>query len=47
MLRDRSRWTGALAGLVPAGAVSALFAAGSSASPAEVAVSLGLVALIG
>ena len=47
MLRDRSRWTGALAGLVPAGAVSALFAAGSSASPGEVAVSLGLVALIG
>ena len=48
MVKDRARWTGALAGLAPTGVVGALFAvAGSSASPGEVAVSLALVALIG
>ena len=48
MVKDRARWTGALAGLAPTGAVGALFAVGgSSASPGEVAGSLALVALIG
>ena len=48
MVKDRARWTGALAGLAPTGVIAALFAVGgSSASPGEVAGSLALVALIG
>ena len=48
MVKSRARWTGALAGLAPTGAVGTLFAVGgSSASPGEVAGSLALVALIG
>ena len=43
----RSRWIGAVAGLIPASVIGLLFAySGSAASPSEVAVSLGLVALI-
>ena len=43
----RSRWIGAVAGLIPASLIALLFAySGSAASPSEVAVSLGLVALI-
>jgi hypothetical protein len=40
------RWLGGLAGLVPALAIAALFATGTAADPAQVAMSLGLVALI-
>ena len=48
MVKDRARWTGALAGLAPTGVIAALFAVrGSSASSGEVAGSLALVALIG
>jgi len=48
MVKSSARWTGALAGLAPTGAVGTLFAVGgSSASPGEVAGSLALVALIG
>ena len=44
-LRDRSRWIGALAGLVPAGAVATLFAlSGSGAEPGVVAASLAWTA---
>ena len=47
MVKERARWTGALAGLAPTGVIAALFAVGgSSASPGEVGVSLALVALI-
>ncbi len=43
----RARWRGALAGLIPMLVIAGLFAIGpTSAQPAEVAVSLGLVALI-
>lgn len=43
----RARWRGALAGLVPALAIALLFAlGGTAASPAQVAVSLGLVTAI-
>ncbi len=43
----RSRAVGAAAGLIPAFLIALLFAySGSAASPSEVAVSLGLVALI-
>ena len=43
----RSRSVGAAAGLIPASLIALLFAySGSAASPSEVAVSLGLVALI-
>lgn len=45
--RDRSRWIGALAGLVPAGAVATLFAtSGSGAEPGQVAASLAWAAAI-
>lgn len=48
MVKERARWTGALAGLAPTGVIAALFAVrGSSASSGEVAGSLALVALIG
>lgn len=47
-MRQRARWRGALAGLLPVAVVSFLFVIGSTAAtPSEVAVSLGLVALIG
>ena len=42
----RPRWRGALAGLAPALAIALLFATGTGATPAQVAISLGLVALI-
>ena len=45
--RDRSRWIGALAGLVPAGAVATLFAvSGSRAAPDQVVASLTWTAAI-
>lgn len=48
MVKDRARWTGAIAGLVPAGAVGALFVVGGSTDgTGAIAGSLALVALIG
>jgi hypothetical protein len=44
--RTNPRWLGGLAGLAPALAIAGLFATGTAATPGQVAISLGLVALI-